>query len=208
MGQDTDAHTYPKFEYFAGYSAIETNNHNFHFGNFEGGFNATDTDFDEGGWGFEGAVTRNLTRYLGIVGDFSAHYSNDQGPVRLTVPCTQAPCLPVTQTAKLNPRLFDYLAGPEVKWRNHTRITPFAHALFGVAHTATTFSTAGPALTLARTDGDTGFAMSFSGGFDLRITRRISFRGLLTYGQAFVGSNALPPQRVDEVGWSAGILFH
>jgi opacity protein-like surface antigen len=199
---------FPKIEIFGGYSSIETNNHNFHFGLPSRGFNAGDTDFDEGGTGFEAAVIRNLNRYVGIMGDFSAHFSYDQGPVALTPPCAQPPCAPVTQIAELNPRLFNFLAGPEFKWRNHTRFTPFAHALFGVAHTTATFSTAGPAVSLSKGDEDTGFAMTYGGGFQVRILRRVSFRASLDYSKAFVGSSALPPQRVDSLGYSAGVVFH
>jgi hypothetical protein len=196
---------FPKIEIFGGYSSIETNDHNFNFGP---NFNATNTDFDEGGRGFEAAVTRNLNRYLGIMGDFSAHFSHDQGPITLTPPCALPPCPPVTQNAELNPRLFNFLAGPEIKGRNRTRLIPLAHALFGVTHTTATFKTSGPALTLSRTDADTGFAMTFGGGLEVRILSRISFRTSLDYSKAFVGSNALPPQRVNSVGYSAGILFH
>jgi hypothetical protein len=138
---------FPKFEVFGAYSSIETNNHTFHFG--PPNFNAKNTDFDEGGWGFEAGLTRNLNRYFGIMGDFSAHFSHDHGPTKFTIaPCAQPPCT-VTQNAELNPRLFDFVAGPEFKWRNRTRLTPFAHALFGMAYTATTFKTASPALTLS-----------------------------------------------------------
>ena len=196
---------FPRIEVFGGYSAIETNDHNFHFGP---NFNATNTDFDEGGRGFEAAFTFNLKRYFGVVGDFSAHFSHDQGPVTLTPPCAQPPCPPVTQNAELNPRLFNFLAGPEMKGRNRTRLTPFAHALFGAAHTTATFKTVGPALTLSRTDADTGFAMTYGGGLEFRILRRASFRASFDYSKAFVGSNALPPQRVNSVGYSAGIIFH
>jgi hypothetical protein len=215
VGQDI---AYPKFEYFAGYSAIETNNHNFHLASsLPGGFNATNTDFDEGGWGFEGSIVRNLNRYVGIMGDFSAHFSDDRGflavanpaPGVFTIgPCNQPPCSPVTQSGDLNPKLFTFLAGPEIKWRNHTRFTPFAHALFGVVYTTATFETPGPAIAFSGTDRDAGFAMAFSGGLDVRITRSVSFRGMLTYGDGFVGSSALPRQRVYEEGWSGGILFH
>jgi hypothetical protein len=104
--------------------------------------------------------------------------------------------------------LFDFLAGPEIKWRNRSRVTPFAHALFGVAYTTTTFKTAGPAGRLSVTDADAGFAMTYGGGLEIRITRRLSFRVSLDYGKAYVGSSALPPQRVDSVGYSAGIVFH
>jgi opacity protein-like surface antigen len=199
---------FPKIEIFGGYSSIETNNHTFHFGPSSHGFNATDTDFDEGGKGFEAAVIRNLNPYFGIMGDFSAHFSYDQGPIALTPTCAQPPCPPVTQSAELNPRLFNFLAGPEFKWRNHTRFTPFAHALFGVAHTTVTFSTAGPAGSVSKGDEDTGFAMTYGGGLQVRILRRVSFRVSLDYSKALVGSNALPPQRVDFLGYSAGAVFH
>jgi opacity protein-like surface antigen len=196
---------FPKIEIFGGYSSIETNDHNFHFGP---NFNATNTDFDEGGRGFEATVTRNLHRYFGIMGDFSAHFSRDQGPITLAPPCAQPPCPSVTQRAELNPRLFNFLAGPEIKGRNRTRLTPFAHALFGMTHTTATFKTSGPALTLSRTDADTGFAMTFGGGLEVRVLSRVSFRTSLDYSKAFVGSSALPPQRVRSVGYSAGIVFH
>lgn len=196
---------FPKIEVFGGYSSAETNDHNFHF---DPGFNATNTDFDEGGWGFEASITRNLTRYVGVLGDFSAHFSHDQGPITLMTPCALPPCTPVTQSAELNPRLFNFLAGPEAKWRNHTRLTPFVHALFGITHTTATFRTAGPVLTISTTDADTGFAMTYGGGLEVRILRRMSFRTSIDYSKAFVGSSALPAQRVNSIGYSSGIIVH
>jgi opacity protein-like surface antigen len=206
LAQDATAHRYPKFEVFAGYSAIETNDHTFHFRHPN--FNVLNTDFDEGGRGFEGAVNRNLTRYFGVMGDFSANFSHDRGPVNFTTPCVQPPCPVVTQSSEINPRLFEFLAGPELKWRNHTRVNPFVHTLFGVAHSTATFSTNGSAVNLSRTDTDTGFAMKAGAGFDVRLFRHVSFRGFLTYGKAYVGSDALPHQKVNELGWSVGPVFH
>jgi opacity protein-like surface antigen len=203
--QKSGGDQFPKIEVFGGYSSIETNDHTFHFGPK---FNATNTDFDEGGKGFEVAVTRNLNRYFGIVGDFSAHFSHDQGPVTLKLPCPQQPCPSVKQNAELNPRLFNFLAGPEIKGRNRTRFTPFAHGLFGIAHTTCTFSTSGAVGSLSRTDADTGFAMTYGGGLEVRVLRRVSFRTSFDYSKAFVGSSALPTQRVNSVGYSAGIIFH
>lgn len=208
---------YPKIEIFGGYSSIETNNHNFHFGPSTAEFTATNTDFDEGGRGFEVAITRNLNRYVGIMGDFSAHFSRDQGFVAVTSnghgsfqisPCPQPPCSPVTQSAVLNPRLFNFLAGPELKGRNHTRFTPFAHALFGMTHTTNTFSTSGSALNLSRTDADTGFGMTYGGGVEIRLVRKVSIRVSLDYSKAYVGSSALPSQRVNSVGFSIGVVIH
>ncbi|MGC9951549.1 MAG: hypothetical protein ABSF64_34790 [Bryobacteraceae bacterium] len=103
LGQDTDGHTYPKLEYFAGYSAIDTNNHTFFFSEFKP---VTGLDYyDEHGQGFDAEVIRNVSRYFSIVGDFSAHLSYNRIPVQ------QAKG---TQDIKINPELFDFLAGPEV----------------------------------------------------------------------------------------------
>jgi hypothetical protein len=104
--------------------------------------------------------------------------------------------------------LFQLLVGPELRWRNRTRVTPFVHALFGGARSTATFRTDGPSLKLLRTDADNGFAMTTAAGFDIGIFRHVSFRGLLTYGQAYVGSPALPRQKVNQVGWSVGLVFH
>jgi len=203
MAQYTDVQTYPKLEYFAGYSAIETNNHTFLFSEVRP---VSGLDYDEGGKGFESAVIGNISRYFSVVGDFSAHLSYNQFTAQF---CKQPPCPAAeTQEGKINPQLFDFLAGPEVKWRNHTRVTPFANALFGLAHSTATFNTTGSITNLSSTDAESGFAAAVSAGFNLRITRRVGLRGFLNYSQAFVGSDVLPRQRVDSVGWSIGVLFH
>ena len=188
---------------FTGYAAIETNDHSFQF---TGIGPVSHLDFDEKGRGFEAAVIRNMSRYLGIMGDFSAHFSLNEFPVPLTLPCAEPPCSSTTQPGTINPRLYSFLVGPEIKVRNRTRLTPVVHALLGAAHSTATFQTKGPVVNLSRTDAETGFAMAFGGGFDVRIARRVSFRGVLSYRQAFVGSSVLPRQRVNAVGWSSGVL--
>jgi hypothetical protein len=202
----------PKWGIFAGYSSIETNNHNFHF---NPNINLPAFDYDENGHGFQIGGVRNLNRYLGIVGLFDAHFSSNSftlGVVPLgsnqftLVPnCSQPPC--TVQGFALDPSLFRFTAGPEVAFRNRTRVTPFADVLFGIAHSHATFSTAGPALTLSRIEAENGFAVNFAAGLEVRVARQISFRGSLDYGKAFVGSSALPSQLVDSVGFSSGILF-
>jgi hypothetical protein len=201
--QNPNPHAYPRLEFFAGYSAIETNDHSFQFRDLGP---VTGLDFDEKGRGFETAAIGNLSRHLGIVADFAAHTSSFEFPIALDR--AQPTGASSSQIAEIHPWLLHFLAGPELKARNHTRITPFIHALFGVAHSSATFSTTGPILNLSRTDAETGFAMAFGAGFDLRIVRRAGFRGFLTYSQSYVGSDALPRQRVNGIGWSAGILFH
>lgn len=202
----------PKWGIFAGYSSIETNNHIFHF---KPNITLPDFDYDENGNGFNIGGVRNLNRYFGIVGLFDAHFSSNpftlgvvpQGNNQFTfVPnCSQPPC--TTQTFHLDPRLFRFTVGPEVAFRNRTRVTPFADVLFGLAHSHATFGTAGPALTFSLIEGENGFAVNFAAGLEFRVVRQLSFRGSIDYGKAFVGSSALPSQLVDSVGFSAGVLF-
>lgn len=206
LAQDATSHPFPRFEVFGGYSPIETNNHVFHFRHPN--FNFSNTDFDEGGYGFEAGATRNLSKYLGMMGDFSANFSRDRGPVNFTLACAQPPCPVVTQSSEINPRLYQLLVGPQLKWRNRSRVTPFVHTLFGVAHSTATFSSNGSAVNLVRTDTDTGFAMKASAGVEIRIFRHLGIRTGLNYGRAYVGSDALAHQRVNQDGWSIGLVFH
>jgi hypothetical protein len=199
MAQDSGARSYPRVEAFAGFAAVETNDHIFQFADIGP---VGHLDFDEKGRGFEAAVVGNVSRYLGIMGDFSAHFSSNE----FAVPFTSSPS--ATQVGTIKPRLFDFLAGPEIKVRNRTRLMPFVHALFGIAHSTATFQTTGSVVNFSRTDAETGFAMAFGGGGDIRITRRFSFRGMLTYQQAFLGSHELPRQKVDALGWSSGVVLH
>jgi len=195
----------PKWGMFAGYSSIETNNHNFHFAPHITGFGL---DYDENGYGINIGGVRNLNRYFGIVGLFDAHFSSnhfvlDYVPGR----CSQPPCAKVGQGTDIDPSLFRFTAGPEVAFRNRTRVTPFADVLFGLAHSHATFSTTGPVLTLSRLDAESGFAVNFAAGLEVRVAHGFSFRGSIDYGKAFVGSSALPSQLVDSIGFSSGLLF-
>jgi opacity protein-like surface antigen len=191
-----------KWGIFAGYSSIETNNHNFHF---DPNINAFALDYDENGYGFEVGTVRNLNRYFGIVGLFDAHFSSNHIPDYVPQ-CSQPPCTALT--LDINPSLFRFTAGPEVAFRNRTRVTPFADVLFGVAHSHATFGLTAPAGRLTSTEGENGFAMNFKVGVDVRLVHQFSFRGSIDYGKAFVGSSALPSQLVDSVGFSTGVLFH
>jgi hypothetical protein len=191
----------PKWGIFAGYASIETNNHNFHF---DPNINILSLDYDENGYGFEAGAVRNLNRFFGIIGQFDAHFSSNHfGDY---VPrCNQPPC--TAETLDVNPSLFRFTTGPEVAFRNRTRVTPFADVLFGVAHSHATFSLVAPTGRFRSTEGENGLAINFAAGIEVRISHQFSFRGSLDYGKAFVGSSALPSQLVDSVGFSTGVLF-
>lgn len=197
--------TDPKLEWYAGYSAIETNDHVFQFTDI-GPVGAL--DYDEKGRGFDVAALVNLRRYFTIVGEFSPHFSYNRFLIPVPTNCSQPPCPSVTQLLSINPRIFYFLAGPEFKWRNRSRFTPFANGLIGIAHSSATLSTRGAAVNFSRTDAESGFAVAFDGGFEVRIAKRFGFRGSATRSEAFVGSSALARQTVSAIGWSTGILFH
>ena len=164
---------YKKFEFFAGYS------HN----RIDTGIGDDDPDLGdviderEGFHGFEVSATGNLTRYVGIKGDFSGHFKSR------TLPFGNFP----DANIDVDSRLFNFLGGVQIK-DNSTEGTfkPFAHALAGVAHARNRvdFSN-GFCVAIVPTpcpadftESETGFAMAFGGGIDIRASDRISIRAI------------------------------
>ena len=94
-----------------------------------GGYQFTSTD---GGWnasGFDSAASLNIWKMVGVTGDLSGVYSGGQN-------------------------LYTYTVGPVVSHPKGS-FSPFAHALFGGAHTAVDGF------------GEGGAAMMFGGGMDI-----------------------------------------
>ena len=199
FAQNTSKDDYPRFEVFIGYSALGENPKPIRLsatGSVSRGYATPD--------GFEISVIRNFTRYIGLAGDFSAHFKNisERG---LVTNCNPT-CVTATQDFQLKTRVYNFLAGPEFKARNSTRFTPFAHVLVGAGHTSANFTTPGPAFTLSLKSSDTSFAMALGGGLDIRATKRASVRAQMDYNPVFVrGSTG---GRRDLVRLSLGVLFH
>jgi len=199
LAQSPTPDEHPKFEFFAGYSALgESGSRVISLGPNAG----VDGDFE--GQGFETSIIRNFNKHFGIKGDFSFHFNNesDRGPVTACTPV----CTTVTQDFQLKTRVYNFLAGPEFKARNSTRFTPFAHALGGVAHTSATFTTPGPTLNLLLKKSDNSFAMALGGGLDIRASKRVSFRALIDYNPVFVNDSTSGTR--DFFRFSFGVLFH
>lgn len=192
---------FPRVEGFVGYSGVFTDSVLIKTGPGASG----QTDLDSAA-GFESAIIGNVNRTLGIKGDISAHFGRYKEE-DFTVPCGLPSC--PTQTANSHTRLFNFLVGPELKLRNHTRITPFADALFGLAHTSTFFHTSGSSLNFTGTTGDTGFAMAFGGGLDVRLVHRFSFRFSSDYDLA-QGQTSPAGSSKTLNSWriSVGVLLH
>ena len=199
LAQDTTSNEHPKFEFFAGYSAIgETGSRVISLGP-----NAS-VGGDYQGQGFETSIIRNFNKHFGIKGDFSFHFNNEssRGPIAACTPV----CTTVTQDFQLKTRVYNFLAGPEFKARNSTRFTPFVHALGGFAHTSATFTTPGPTHILFLRRNDNSFAMGLGGGLDIRASKRVSFRGMMDYNPVFVRNS--PSGTRDFIRLSLGVLFH
>lgn len=165
--------------------------------------------------GFNAAVTGYVTPRFGLTGDFSFNQrsrsftgaNNAQGDV--------------------DTRIVNVLGGPQVRFPNETRVTPFIRALFGIANTRfevqqrqqlTTGGTASSSFTTNATD----FAMALGGGLDVRVGDRVGLRVLqVDYNPVFLrdrsisvlgGAGAVQPQtlesnRQDNIRLSFGITI-
>jgi hypothetical protein len=152
---------YNRFEFFAGYS------------NNQMGTGIRDDDpglgstfgSRENTHGFETSVTGNVSRYVGMKFDFSAHFKK-----RTVV----FPTFP--HKLEIDLRLYNFLGGIQVKDNaSEKTLKPFAHALAGVAHRNLNSRIENIART---TDSNTGFAGAFGGGIDVRLSRRFDIRAI------------------------------
>lgn len=126
--------------------------------------------------GFNVSGVANVTRYVGIKGDFSGTYRKDEFSVPVTVGTT-------TQNVgfKLNSSLYNVLGGVQIKDNATTaRFKPFGYALAGVGHGRVKVSNVtcptGVDCSDFTSDSETGFAAAFGGGLDIRVNDRVDFR--------------------------------
>ena len=161
---------YKKFEFFAGYS------HN----RIDTGIGDDDPDLGdivderEGFHGFNTSVTGNFSRYIGVKGDFSAHFKSRTFPLGS-----------IPDAVDLDSRLFNFLGGVQIKDNStETKFKPFVHALAGVAHTRNKVDVNNiVCITIVPSPcpfdsnvNETGFAAAFGGGLDIRASDRIDIR--------------------------------
>ncbi len=133
--------------------------------------------------GGSASVAYNVNNWLSGVADFGGYHNTD------------------ILGSGGSDSLSTFLFGPRVSYRHFGRITPFAQALFGVAHT-------GRAL-LNTTNSQNAFDMTVGGGVDYRLTSRFSIRPaqveyLLTRFNEFTDPRA---QSQNNLRVSTGIVF-
>jgi opacity protein-like surface antigen len=138
FGVTASAQDNPKADLFLGYSYLRVNP-----GTISGisGFNAN---------GGSASVHYSGGHAFGVVGDFGGYHVGNIGGV------------PVSGT------VLTYMFGPRLTYHGSSRITPYAQALFGGAHTS------GSAFSGSTTQSS--FAMAFGGGVDARVSDHVAVR--------------------------------
>jgi opacity protein-like surface antigen len=152
--------------------------------------------------GFNVAATYYIRKRFGITGDFSAHFA------KTTYDVTGG-------TISFNSKSFNFFVGPQYKFTNKTRLTPFVHALAGISNNRFSYRAIVTGATTPAAEASlsiTDFALAIGGGLDVRVNKRVSIRAFqIDYSPVFVQSR---PQfgidgnrRFDNVRFSIGIVF-
>jgi peptidoglycan-associated lipoprotein len=111
---------------------------------------------------------------LGITADFSGNYGTPSG---------------------VTARLYTFMFGPSVRFPNTSRVTPFAHALFGGGR----FSASAAGLSGSETD----FTWAAGGGFDVGVSQHFGVR----LAQADFLQTRVAGQSQNHFRYSAGIVL-
>jgi opacity protein-like surface antigen len=146
--------------------------------------------------GFNLAGTGYLTKRLGITGDFSADFETRNDLFGGT-----------TGQSKIS--LYNITGGPQFRFLNSSKFTPFVHGLAGVARRNLTETFAAASFT----DHPTSFALNLGGGVDYKINDRFAWRlGQFDYNPIFVrarivNATAIPDRTLNGFRFSTGIVI-
>jgi|SRR5918911_2621181 opacity protein-like surface antigen len=139
--------------------------------------------------GFDTEFTYWVTPRFGVTADFSFNQRTQSFT-------TTAAGGTVTLQNSLDTRVINILGGPQVRFPNQTRVTPFVRALFGVANTRfeaeAERSVAAGTFTNSFNTNATDFAMALGGGLDLRLNDRFGLRVFqIDYNPVFLRSRSV-----------------
>ncbi len=181
-----------KNEFFAGYSYLTTP------------FDEPDAPLDrfDNLDGFNLSATHYFTKRFGLTADFSAHFANRNEDFP-------------GGTIRFRSRSYNYFVGPQAKFTNHTRVTPFVHALAGAANNRFSYRatlTGATTPIIDATASVTDFALAIGGGLDVRLSKRVALRAFqLDYNPVFLRDrpelNTNGGRRIDNVRFSIGVVF-
>ncbi|MBZ5551264.1 MAG: porin family protein [Acidobacteriia bacterium] len=156
----------PKVEIFGGYSnfRIPTGINLSRIEDLPGVITITTDKASLNGWNL--SVTGNINRWLGVEGDFGGY----RGTVETQTGIIHLP--PSISNGTRRVRIHSYMLGPRLSYRGDKRITPFAHALFGIV-----------GMVLVETPPLVGgsrypFGLALGGGFDINVARHMAIRAI------------------------------
>jgi opacity protein-like surface antigen len=147
-----------KPEFFAGYSFESINT-----GVSSSDLTSTTTSLDNRFKlnGFHLSIADYFTRRLGVTADFSAHFDNRSDTFGSTA-----------TRSKFS--LYNITGGPQLRFPNTGKLTPFVHVLAGIARRNLTETLTDG--TTSFTDHNTSFTMNFGGGVDYKLNDRFAWR--------------------------------
>lgn len=111
--------------------------------------------------GWDGAFTVKLTKQFGITGDFTGAYQTVSGSY-------------INVSGTFPGHYYTFAGGPMVSFPSKSRLTPFAHALFGGIRVSSSASADGVTVGASKT----GFTTMLGGGLDVRLNPHISIRAV------------------------------
>jgi len=199
------AQDFPRFEVYGGYSAqrlgISDEDLDFITSLIEGGFDdicpACDSSVTSSRFlkkGFEGAFAVNVNSVFGIVVD--VRYGFDD---IVTGSISNGDDIDVN--AKIKYTDMAVLGGPRFAFRSR-RVTPFAHALFGMDRGKLRVELSGTE-TGSEEEEDTGLGMALGGGIDLNLGDTVALR----LGQVEYYLTRYNEEYLGNISFSGGIVF-
>jgi hypothetical protein len=186
----TDGDDYRRNEFYVGYSNEQIND-----------FRRQSLN------GFEVAYVRNIHRFFGVKGDFSAAYKTTN---QVAVSPGSSPGSTTSVRSETNRSLYNILGGVQLKDNgSKARIKPFAHLLAGLAierNTIKVLSCSGECSTFQAAPDFTFTNRDLSGvvggGLDIKVNDKFDFRAIqVDYNPVYQRG------RLDNVRISIGFLF-
>ncbi len=153
--------------------------------------------------GFEASYVRNVSRYFGVKGDFSAAYQNRNFsfPIVAGEPIVvenNTETTHATFNGDFNSSKYNLLGGVQIKDNaSKARFKLFAHALAGVGHSRSKIKKIGCVSNCSSVTfntensnfSNTGLSGAFGGGLDIKINEKIDFRAIQAdYNPIYSGS--------------------
>lgn len=155
----------PRAEVFGGYQYFRA----------DSGLNGIN-NFNLNGW--NAAASGYLNDYFGATADFGGSYGT-----------------PSVAGIGVTTRLHTFMFGPVVRFPNASKITPFAHALFGGGHIS--------AEVLSVSASETDFTWAAGGGVDVSVNKRFSVR----VAQADFLQTRVASDHQNNFRYSAGVVL-